>query len=184
MSLLSGRTELVETKLDVDIETFKQHAQSALKVGRGRILDARGSVLEGSRTRSIRDCGLQTGDVLTLQLQPVAILALPLDDDDDDDRPLCTFVARLGDGSVVTWGHGASSGDSSAVRDQLRNVQQIQASNGACAAILGDGSVVTWGHEDDGGDSSAVQDELQNVQQIQANRCAFAAILGDGSVVT
>ena len=35
-------------------------------------------------------------------------------------------------------------GDSSAVRDQLKNVQQIQASHNAFAAILGDGSVVTW----------------------------------------
>ena len=32
------------------------------------------------------------------------------------------------------------------MRDQLKNVQQIQAtSHGAFAAILGDGSVVTWG---------------------------------------
>ena len=37
-------------------------------------------------------------------------------------------------------------GDSSAVRDQLRGVQQIQATTGyAFAAILADGSVVTWG---------------------------------------
>ena len=36
-------------------------------------------------------------------------------------------------------------GDSSAVRDQLKGVQHIQATNGAFAAILEDGSVVTWG---------------------------------------
>ena len=37
-------------------------------------------------------------------------------------------------------------GDSSAVRDQLKGVQQIQATHGgAFAAILEDGSVVTWG---------------------------------------
>ena len=44
---------------------------------------------------------------------------------------------------VVTW--GVAGGDSSAVQDQLRNVQQIQASNGAFAAILGDGSVRDMG---------------------------------------
>ena len=73
---------------------------------------------------------------------------------------------------------------SSSVEDQLKNVQQINASDEAFAAILGDGSVVTWGAEDFGGDSSAVQDQLKNVQRIQASEGAFAAILGDGSVVT
>ena len=38
-----------------------------------------------------------------------------------------------------------SGGDSSAVRDQLRNVRQVHATGGAFAAILADGSVVTWG---------------------------------------
>ena len=84
----------------------------------------------------------------------------------------------------MTWGTAASGGDSSAVQSQLKNVQQIQASSGAFAAILDDGSVVTWGDADDGGDSRAVQDQLKTVQQIQACCAAFAAVLGDGSVVT
>ena len=37
------------------------------------------------------------------------------------------FSAILGDGSVVTWGSAAYGGDSSAARDQLKNMQQIQA---------------------------------------------------------
>ena len=78
------------------------------------------------------------------------------------------FAAILGDGSVVTWGDAHHGGDSSAVQDQLRDVQQIQASNGAFAAILGDGSVATWGDARHGGDSGSVQDRLKNVQQIQA----------------
>ena len=53
--------------------------------------------------------------------------------------------AILDDGSVVAWGSAFHGGDSSAVQDQLKNVQQIQASAGAFAAILDDGSVVTWG---------------------------------------
>ena len=32
------------------------------------------------------------------------------------------FAAILEDGSVVTWGHAAYGGDSSAVRDQLKGV--------------------------------------------------------------
>ena len=81
--------------------------------------------------------------------------------------------------------HGAMwtiGGDSSFVQDQLKNVQQIQASRRSCAAILGDGSAITWGDADYGGDSSTVQHRLKNAQQIQASM--FAAILEDGSVIT
>ena len=78
------------------------------------------------------------------------------------------FAAILGDGSVVTWGIAGAGGGSSAVQDQLKGVQQIQATSSAFAAILADGSVVTWGDADFGGDSSAVRDQLKGVQQIQA----------------
>ena len=84
----------------------------------------------------------------------------------------------------MTWGDAKCGGDSSAVRDQLKGVQQIQATDRAFAAILEDGSVVTWGHARRGGDCSAVRDQLKGVQQIQATSLAFAAILADGSVVT
>ena len=67
---------------------------------------------------------------------------------------------------------------------QLKNVQQIQATRLAFAAIFDNGSVVTWGLAGFGGSSCAVQKKLTNVQQIQASDAAFAAILGDGSVVT
>ena len=61
-------------------------------------------------------------------------------------------MAILADGSVVTWGDGDIGGDSSAVRDQLKSVQQIQATDFAFAPILEDGSVVTWGDANYGGD--------------------------------
>ena len=89
-----------------------------------------------------------------------------------------------GDNAVVTWGNAHCGGDSSAVRDQLKCVQQIQATGLAFAAILQNGSVVTWGDAHCGGDSSSVQHQLRGVQQIQAANQAFAAILADGSVVT
>ena len=60
-------------------------------------------------------------------------------------------------GSVITWGDNKTGGDSSAAQDQLKNVQQIQATSAAFAAILGDGSVITWGNPNKGGDSSAAQ---------------------------
>ena len=56
------------------------------------------------------------------------------------------------------WSPGdpEAGGDSGDVQDQLKGVQQIQASDGAFAAILSDGSVVTWGHSQSGADSRAV----------------------------
>ena len=83
-----------------------------------------------------------------------------------------------------TWGEPPSGGDCSAVQDQLKNVQQIQATSSSFAAILANGSIVTWADPRCGGDCSAVQYQLKNVQQIQATDLAFAAILANGSVVT
>eukprot|EP00438_Fugacium_kawagutii_P018107 Skav213741 [mRNA] locus=scaffold19:100526:111549:- [translate_table: standard] len=76
------------------------------------------------------------------------------------------------------------SRDSSEVQGRLKNVQQIQASMGAFAAICSDGSIVTWGSPDDGGDSSEVRGQLKDVKQIQANDISFVASLFDGSLVT
>lgn len=74
-------------------------------------------------------------------------------------------------------------GDSRAVRDQLRGVEWIQASQGAFAA-LAKGQVVTWGDPYHGGDSREVQDQLQGVQAIQASGSAFTAVLADATLVT
>ena len=74
-------------------------------------------------------------------------------------------------------------GDSSAVQSQLGNVQQLEATAVAFAAILAEGSVVTWGGPVFGGDSSKVQHQLRNVQQVRSTQGAFAATLADGSVI-
>ena len=100
-----------------------------------------------------------SGDMLTLHVNQVQLQTTRPGGD------FFAFAARLGGGSVVTWGHVKSGGDSSAVRDQLRDVRQIQATQSAFAAILGDGSVIAWGHARCGGDSSAVHDQLRDVQQ-------------------
>ena len=77
---------------------------------------------------------------------------------------------------VVAWGKSLNGGDTSAVREQLKGVQQIQAAGGVFAAILEDGSVVTWGSPDVGGDRWAIRDQLKDVQRIQATDSAFTAI--------
>ena len=71
------------------------------------------------------------------------------------------FAAILQDGSVVAWGNSGFGGDCRAVQNQLRDVQQIQASRGAFAAIVGDRSVVTWGDAANGGGSSVVQEQRE-----------------------
>ena len=47
------------------------------------------------------------------------------------------------------------------MQNQLNNVQQVQATASAFAAVLVDGSVVTWGNAEVGADSSAVQTQLK-----------------------
>ena len=79
-------------------------------------------------------------------------------------------------GFVVTWGDRRFGGDSSRVQEQLRNVQHIQATHYAFAAILDNGSVVTRGDPDCGGDSSRVQQQLRNVQHIQASEHNCATV--------
>ena len=171
VGLLSGKRVSLNASLDEEVGTLKLRAEAALGVRSGRLLNSYGSVLDVLTT--IMTANLQNGDSLTLHITRLQVCASQ-----------GVFAAILGCGTVVTWGYTAFGGDSSAVQDQLKNVQQIQATYGACAALLGDGSVVTWGDAFFGGDSRAVQHRLKNVQQIQASQLAFAAILGDGSVVT
>ena len=171
VALMSGKSVSVEARLDEPVATLKRRAQTALAVGKGRLLNSSGGVLDDELT--VAEAKLETGTSLTLQLRRIQIQAC-----------MDAFAGILSDGSVVTWGDMRSGCNSRAVQDQLKFVQRIQASQYAFAAILSDGSAVTWGHKEYGGDSRAVQDQLKGVQQIQASYGAFAAILSDGSVVT
>ncbi|OLQ00815.1 hypothetical protein AK812_SmicGene16491 [Symbiodinium microadriaticum] len=153
VGLLSGKAVTVEVGFDETVATLKCRAQTALGVGRGRLLDSSGSVLDMSAT--IQTARLENGDSLTMHISQTRVQA-----------SAGAFAAILGDGSVVTWGNADYGSNSSAVQDQLKNVQQIQSCGRAFAAILDDGSVVTWG------------DRQRNVQYIQASRYAFLAILG------
>ena len=170
VALLSGRTVTVEAGQAEQVEQLKLRAQIVLGVGKGRLLDLSGSVLDSCST--VEAAKLHNGDSLTLHIARLQIQST-----------ISAFAAILGDASVVTWGLADHGGGRSTMQHRLKNVQQIQASDFAFAAILGDGSVVTWGDAGNGGDSSAVQDQLQHVQQIQASERAFAAILSDGSAV-
>ena len=80
--------------------------------------------------------------------------------------------------SLPSRGAADYGGNSSQVQEQLVNVQQIQATLGAFAAIRSNGTVVTWGDPRFGGHSSQVEEQLTDVQQVQATSGAFAAIKG------
>ena len=171
VGLLSGNRAFVNARLTEEVGALKLRAEVALGVRNGRLLDSSGNILDV--LAPIERAGVRNGDSLTILTSAVDVCS--------NQR---AFAAILGDRTVVAWGQAEYGGDCSAVQGQLKNVQQIQATDRAFAAILSDGSVVTWGDAGCGGASRAVQGQLQNVQQIQAAGYAFAAILGDGSVVT
>jgi hypothetical protein len=49
------------------------------------------------------------------------------------------------------------------VKRKLQNVQHLQSTHSAFAAILEDGSVVTWGDKRAGGNSSSVKKRLKKL---------------------
>ena len=97
-------------------------------------------------TLSLQAAGLEDGDHLTAIVQEAKLAATA--------AAFALFCP--GSDRVVTWGNPDRGGDSSEVQDQLKGVQQVQATSYAFAAILAGGSVVTWGSPCKGGDSSAV----------------------------
>ena len=113
VGLISGKTISVEAKLDEIVATLMRRAHTALAVGKGRLLDSSGGLLDNEHT--VKQAKLETGTSLTLQLQAAGAV----------------FAAILTDGSVVKSSRAEYGGDSRAVQDQLKAVQQIQASSGA-----------------------------------------------------
>ena len=112
VGLLSGQATTVRASSEENVETLRFRAEAALGVRRGRLVDSCGSMLDEHVL--IKDSSLQNGDSLTL-LHISSVRACGASN---------AFAAILGDGSVVTWGVGATGGDSSSVQNHLKNVQQ------------------------------------------------------------
>eukprot|EP00435_Cladocopium_sp_Y103_P026340 s3832_g6.t1 len=171
VSLPSGRSVEVSFPLSGTIHELKMEVQQAFRqrflrlAGPGGILDPE---------ESLEFAGLQDGDSITAVAQQKKVAA----------TSSAFALWCVGGDRIVTWGHPDYGGDSSGVRDQLRNIQELAATGYAFAAILGNGHVVSWGHPLFGGDSTKVQGQLRNVQQLCATRSAFAAVLANGRVVT
>ena len=155
VALPSGRTESLLIEQSSKVGDLKLLAQTSLRQGFLRLVAADGRVLS-EPTEPLHAAGIRDGDQLTAIAQQAKLAATG--------RAFALW--RIGRDSVVAWGDPEYGGDSSMVRDQLRNVQQIVATGAAFAAILGDGSVITWGSRTHGGDSSAVQDQLRSVQHL------------------
>ena len=172
IALPSGRTEAFTLPQSSKVGDLRILAQKSFQRGFLSLVDADHGMVDPAV--SLQSAGLEDGDNLTaIVIHPKLAATI---------RAFALFCS--GGNRVVTWGDPGYGGDSSEVQDQLKGVQQIQATYSAFAAILADGLVATWGIPDDGGDSSEVQDQLKGVQQIQASGHSFAAILADGSLVT
>ena len=172
VALPSGCSEKFSIAQSSKVGDLRVLAQKSFQRGFLRLVAADHHVLDP--TMSLQAAGLEDGDQLTAIVLETKLVATA--------SAFALFCS--GGDRVVTWGSPAYGGDSSEVQEQLKGVQQLQATVFAFAAILADRSVVTWGKPDCGGDSSEVQDQLKGVQQLQATDRAFAAILADGSVVT
>ena len=174
VALMTGEAQLLTLLPSSTIQDVRTRAQRAFGKKYLRLVTAKNRVLVDFE-QTLEEAEIEDGECLTalVVLQPQLAATEG-----------AFALWNHGESTIVTWGGADFGGDSSAVRDQLKGVQQIQSAGRAFAAILEDGSVVTWGNARCGGDSSAVQDQLKGVQQIQASGEAFAAILKDGSVVT
>eukprot|EP00434_Breviolum_minutum_P018334 symbB.v1.2.016175.t1/scaffold1227.1/size245474/2 len=172
--LPNGHAEILTLLPSSTVQDLRTRAQRAFGKKYLKLITAKNRVLVDIE-QTLEEAEIEDGECLTaLVLQPQLAAT----------RVAAFALWYHGDNEVMTWGQPHHGGDSSAVREQLRGVVQIQATSEAFAAILADGSVVTWGNADSGGDSSAVRDQLKGVLQIQATYGAFAAILEDGSVVS
>ena len=99
----------------------QQHFQRRLK------LTAKGRQLH--ETATLSEAALQDGDVVLAVAQLGKLAATG-----------GAFALHGRAGETVTWGHPVQGGDSRQVKEQLRNVQHIQATKYAFAAILESGT--------------------------------------------
>ena len=151
VSLPSGHCEDVVVAMNGTVGDLKMAVQRSLGRPFLRLAAADGRIL--NPTESLQSAGVENGSCIAAIAQQPKIAATQ--------RAFALWCA--GGDRIVTWGKSDSGGDSTAVQDQLRNVEQVHATNTAFAAILSNETVVTWGNPYSGGNSTAVQDQLRDV---------------------
>ena len=132
VSLPSGRCASLSLPVDGTVLDLKLAAQKSLGQGFLRLAAPDGRLL--NPTEPLQDSRLKAGDCITAVAQKPKVAATN-----------GAMALWCPGGGVVTLGRSDSGGDSTRVRDQLKNVQQIHATWSAFAAILADGCIVTWG---------------------------------------
>ena len=153
----SGLSESLSLPLSSKVGDLKISAQRSFQQRILRLITTDGRIL-GDPTQSLLSEGLREEKCLTAVVLQAKLAVSTTMGPHDEGGSFALWCC--GGNRIITWGHQVYGADSSAVQDRLRNVQQVQGTYGAFAAILADGSVVTWGHQENGGGSSAVQDEL------------------------
>ena len=126
VALVSGKTADIAITTQTCLEVVKQLAEDALQTRKGTLRNSHGQLVDTRQT--VAQAGLKPGDVLTLLVRQTRVAAAY--------RGRSSFSAILGDGCVVTWGHPDDGGDSGKVQERLKNVQHIQATERAFAAVL------------------------------------------------
>ncbi|CAK9008769.1 unnamed protein product [Durusdinium trenchii] len=166
--LPSGSGAEVSIPVNSTLGELKVAAQKSLGRSAGFLRLVRDGRLLDSQ-ESVQSLQLQEGDTLCAVASVPTVCANPR-----------AFAVYFRGGGLVSWGN---DGDASRVQERLINVQDVQATDAAFAALLGDRTVVTWGHRHCGGDTLKLQDRLKDVRSIHANSGAFTALLEDGTVV-
>ena len=77
VGLLSGRAATVEADLDEEVGSLKRRAEKALGVGRGRLMDSSGSILE-TCTPIFRIATRRLYIQAKFKFRPIAKLLVPL----------------------------------------------------------------------------------------------------------
>ena len=132
----SGRSENISLPQFSNIGDLKILAQQSFQQRFLRLVTADGRIL-GDPSQLLVDAQLEDRDCLTAVALQATVAATK-----KSAFALCCY----GGSRIVAWGRPDHGSDSSAVQDQLRNVQQVQGTGAAFAAILADGSLITWGN--------------------------------------
>ena len=115
IALPSGRSEAFTLPPSSKVGDLRILAQKSFQRGFLRLVDADHGMVDPAV--SLQSAGLEDGDNLTAIVIHPKVAATA--------RAFALFCS--GGNQVVTWGHPGYGGDSSEVQDQLKGVQQIQA---------------------------------------------------------
>ena len=120
VALPNGHAELLTLLPSSTVQDVRTEAQRAFGKKYLRLITAKNGLL-GDPNKTLEEAGIEDGECLTaLVLQPQLAAT-------------CSAFALFcqGGSEIITWGDAEYGGDSSTVRDQLRGVQQIQATGQA-----------------------------------------------------